>query len=120
MRSSCCIRRMATPPSIWSDPPRFSRTGRFRSFAHAIAATLMRLAGGAAGAATAGGFATTGATTVGAGAGGTCCCALATVVSVVTVVRKPKAAGANRLMSIDLHASQIQGFFDGPVDHLIA
>lgn len=31
-----------------------------------------------------------------------------------------KTAGANRLMSIDLHASQIQGFFDGPVDHLIA
>lgn len=31
-----------------------------------------------------------------------------------------KAAGAGRLMSIDLHASQIQGFFDGPVDHLFA
>ncbi len=31
-----------------------------------------------------------------------------------------KTAGADRLMSIDLHASQIQGFFDGPVDHLIA
>ena len=30
-----------------------------------------------------------------------------------------KTAGADRLMSIDLHASQIQGFFDGPVDHLI-
>jgi ribose-phosphate pyrophosphokinase len=29
-----------------------------------------------------------------------------------------KAAGADRLMSIDLHADQIQGFFDGPVDHL--
>ena len=28
-----------------------------------------------------------------------------------------KTAGADRLMSIDLHASQIQGFFDGPVDH---
>ena len=28
------------------------------------------------------------------------------------------AAGADRIMSIDLHASQIQGFFDGPVDHL--
>jgi ribose-phosphate pyrophosphokinase len=27
-------------------------------------------------------------------------------------------AGANRLMSVDLHAAQIQGFFDGPVDHL--
>ena len=31
-----------------------------------------------------------------------------------------KTAGSDRLMSIDLHASQIQGFFDGPVDHLIA
>ena len=30
-----------------------------------------------------------------------------------------KAAGADRIMSIDLHASQIQGFFDGPVDHLM-
>ncbi len=29
-----------------------------------------------------------------------------------------KAAGANRIMSVDLHAAQIQGFFDGPVDHL--
>ena len=28
------------------------------------------------------------------------------------------AAGANRIMSVDLHAAQIQGFFDGPVDHL--
>ena len=31
-----------------------------------------------------------------------------------------KAAGADRIMTIDLHASQIQGFFDGPVDHLFA
>lgn len=31
-----------------------------------------------------------------------------------------KAAGANRLMSVDLHSPQIQGFFDGPVDHLWA
>jgi ribose-phosphate pyrophosphokinase len=31
-----------------------------------------------------------------------------------------KAAGANRLMTVDLHTSQIQGFFDGPVDHLFA
>ena len=31
-----------------------------------------------------------------------------------------KTAGAHRLMSIDLHAAQIQGFFDGPVDHLMA
>ena len=29
-------------------------------------------------------------------------------------------AGADRLMSVDLHTAQIQGFFDGPVDHLFA
>ncbi|MDR0482279.1 MAG: ribose-phosphate diphosphokinase [Cellulomonadaceae bacterium] len=29
-------------------------------------------------------------------------------------------AGADRIMSIDLHTPQIQGFFDGPVDHLFA
>jgi ribose-phosphate pyrophosphokinase len=29
-------------------------------------------------------------------------------------------AGADRIMSVDLHAAQIQGFFDGPVDHLFA
>ncbi len=31
-----------------------------------------------------------------------------------------KTAGAARLMSVDLHTPQIQGFFDGPVDHLWA
>jgi len=31
-----------------------------------------------------------------------------------------KAAGAKRLISVDLHSGQIQGFFDGPVDHLTA
>jgi len=31
-----------------------------------------------------------------------------------------KTAGADRLMSVDLHADQIQGYFDGPVDHLVA
>jgi ribose-phosphate pyrophosphokinase len=31
-----------------------------------------------------------------------------------------KTAGADRLVSVDLHTSQIQGFFDGPVDHLWA
>ena len=31
-----------------------------------------------------------------------------------------KTAGADRLMCVDLHTSQIQGFFDGPVDHLMA
>jgi ribose-phosphate pyrophosphokinase len=30
------------------------------------------------------------------------------------------AAGANRLLTMDLHAQQIQGFFDIPVDHLYA
>lgn len=31
-----------------------------------------------------------------------------------------KQAGADRLMVVDLHTAQIQGFFDGPVDHLFA
>ena len=31
-----------------------------------------------------------------------------------------KTAGADRIMSVDLHAAQIQGFFDGPLDHLFA
>ena len=31
-----------------------------------------------------------------------------------------KTAGAHRLMAVDLHTAQIQGFFDGPVDHLWA
>jgi ribose-phosphate pyrophosphokinase len=29
-------------------------------------------------------------------------------------------AGANRMLTVDLHAQQIQGFFDIPVDHLYA
>src|SRR6201986_4156034 len=29
-------------------------------------------------------------------------------------------AGADRLMAVDLHTAQIQGFFDGPVNHLFA
>jgi len=29
-------------------------------------------------------------------------------------------AGANRIITMDLHSGQIQGFFDGPVDHLTA
>jgi ribose-phosphate pyrophosphokinase len=29
-------------------------------------------------------------------------------------------AGAKRIVSVDLHSGQIQGFFDGPVDHLTA
>ncbi len=31
-----------------------------------------------------------------------------------------RAAGADRIMSVDLHSGQTQGFFDGPFDHLIA
>jgi ribose-phosphate pyrophosphokinase len=31
-----------------------------------------------------------------------------------------KTAGAHRLLTVDLHTDQIQGFFDGPVDHLFA
>jgi ribose-phosphate pyrophosphokinase len=31
-----------------------------------------------------------------------------------------RSAGATRLVSVDLHSGQIQGFFDGPVDHLTA
>jgi len=31
-----------------------------------------------------------------------------------------KVAGAKRMLSVDLHSGQIQGFFDGPVDHLTA
>jgi len=31
-----------------------------------------------------------------------------------------KTAGANRILTVDLHTAQLQGFFDGPVDHLFA
>ena len=31
-----------------------------------------------------------------------------------------KTAGADRLIAVDLHADQLQGYFDGPVDHLMA
>ncbi|MDP4015060.1 MAG: ribose-phosphate diphosphokinase [Candidatus Nanopelagicales bacterium] len=31
-----------------------------------------------------------------------------------------QAAGADRIMTLDLHTSQIQGFLNGPVDHLFA
>jgi len=31
-----------------------------------------------------------------------------------------RTAGADRIMTVDLHTAQIQGFFDGPVDHLLA
>ncbi|MCW2640966.1 MAG: ribose-phosphate pyrophosphokinae, partial [Dactylosporangium sp.] len=29
-----------------------------------------------------------------------------------------KTAGADRILTVDLHTDQIQGFFDGPVDHM--
>ena len=31
-----------------------------------------------------------------------------------------KVAGTNRVLSLDLHSGQIQGFFDGPFDHMTA
>ena len=31
-----------------------------------------------------------------------------------------RVAGVDRMVSVDLHSGQIQGFFDGPVDHLTA
>jgi ribose-phosphate pyrophosphokinase len=31
-----------------------------------------------------------------------------------------RSAGAERIMTVDLHSGQVQGFFDGPVDHLTA
>lgn len=31
-----------------------------------------------------------------------------------------KSAGADRIITVDLHADQLQGFFNGPVDHLMA
>src|ERR1700755_2221509 len=31
-----------------------------------------------------------------------------------------RTAAANRILTVDLHTAQIQGFFDGPVDHLFA
>jgi len=31
-----------------------------------------------------------------------------------------KTAGASRIISVDLHSGQIQGYFDGPFDHLVA
>ena len=36
------------------------------------------------------------------------------------VVDMLSTAGADRIMSVDLHSGQIQGFFNGPFDHLIA
>jgi ribose-phosphate pyrophosphokinase len=36
------------------------------------------------------------------------------------VIDMMSVAGADRIMSVDLHSGQTQGFFDGPFDHLIA
>ena len=41
-------------------------------------------------------------------------------ISAKLVARILETAGANRVLALDLHASQIQGFFDVPVDHLFA
>ena len=41
-------------------------------------------------------------------------------ISAKAVAQLARVAGADRLVTIDLHSSQIQGFFDGPVDHLFA
>ncbi len=41
-------------------------------------------------------------------------------ISAKAVAKLCRVAGADRLVAVDLHAAQIQGFFDGPVDHLFA
>lgn len=41
-------------------------------------------------------------------------------ISARLVAEMYRAAGADRLITVDLHTAQIQGFFDGPVDHLYA
>lgn len=41
-------------------------------------------------------------------------------ISAKLVADMMKTAGANRMVTMDLHAAQIQGFFDGPVDNLMA
>src|SRR5437870_13106250 len=43
-----------------------------------------------------------------------------TPISAKLVADLVTAAGADRVVSVDLHAGQIQGFFDIPVDHLFA
>src|ERR1700679_1059004 len=43
-----------------------------------------------------------------------------TPVSAKLVANIIAASGANRVLTIDLHAGQIQGFFDIPLDHLYA
>ena len=39
-------------------------------------------------------------------------------ISAKLIANMLEAAGANRVMTMDLHADQLQGFFDIPVDHL--
>jgi len=41
-------------------------------------------------------------------------------ISAKLVARLLETAGASRILALDLHAAQIQGFFDVPVDHLFA
>ena len=41
-------------------------------------------------------------------------------ISAKLIVDMLTAAGADRIVSVDLHSGQIQGFFDGPFDHLTA
>lgn len=41
-------------------------------------------------------------------------------ISAKAVAKLLSTSGADRLVAVDLHSSQIQGFFDGPVDHLFA
>jgi ribose-phosphate pyrophosphokinase len=41
-------------------------------------------------------------------------------ISAKVVANMLKATGAKRMVTMDLHAAQIQGFFDGPVDNLMA
>ena len=43
-----------------------------------------------------------------------------TPISAKLVASLLEAAGVNRVLSVDLHAGQIQGFFDVPFDHLFA
>ena len=43
-----------------------------------------------------------------------------TPISAKLVANLITAAGANRVLTVDLHAGQIQGFFDIPLDHLYA
>ncbi|PZR57125.1 MAG: ribose-phosphate diphosphokinase [Candidatus Meridianibacter frigidus] len=41
-------------------------------------------------------------------------------ISAKVIANLLKGAGAKRMVTLDLHAAQIQGFFDGPVDNLMA